>query len=83
MNNGLDKEIAHPFKQQFAPAGMGGIKFAETTTLRNMGSNIKHPITKSRDTWYKDSMVRSEGKHSVSSHEINSSKSVITKLHQG
>ncbi|HBY1517726.1 TPA: ribonuclease YeeF family protein, partial [Klebsiella aerogenes] len=41
VNNGLDKEIAHPFKQQLAPAGMGGIKFAETTTLRNMGQNMK------------------------------------------
>ncbi len=33
VNNGLDKEIAHPFKQQLAPAGMGGIKFAEKQLL--------------------------------------------------
>ena len=78
MNNGLDKEIAHPFKQQLAPAGMGGIKFAETTTLRNMGQNIKRAVTPQNHVTHgpKDSMVRSEGKHSVSSHEINSSKYV-------
>ncbi|ULV68940.1 ribonuclease YeeF family protein [Staphylococcus aureus] len=78
VNNGLDKEIAHPFKQQLAPAGMGGIKFAETTTLRNMGQNIKRAVTPQNHVTHgpKDSMVRSEGKHSVSSHEINSSKYV-------
>ncbi|HFN8285065.1 TPA: DNA/RNA non-specific endonuclease [Staphylococcus aureus] len=78
VNNGLDKEIAHPFKQQLAPAGMGGIKFAETTTLRNMGQNMKRAVTPQNHVTHgpKDSMVRSEGKHSVSSHEINSSKYV-------
>lgn len=78
VNNGLDKEIAHPFKQQLAPAGMGGIKFAETTTLRNMGQNMKRAVTPQNHVTHgpKDSMVRSEGKHSVSSHEINLSKYV-------
>lgn len=78
VNNGLDKEIAHPFKQQLAPAGMGGIKFAETTTLRNMGQNMKRTVTPQNHVTHgpKDSMVRSEGKHSVSSHEINLSKYV-------
>ncbi|HGZ9251356.1 TPA: DNA/RNA non-specific endonuclease, partial [Staphylococcus aureus] len=76
VNNGLDKEIAHPFKQQLAPAGMGGIKFAETTTLRNMGQNIKRAVTPQNHVTHgpKDSMVRSEGKHSISSHEMKSSK---------
>ncbi|WZC09293.1 DNA/RNA non-specific endonuclease [Staphylococcus aureus] len=78
VNNILDKEIAHPFKQQLAPAGMGGIKFAETTTLRNMGQNMKRAVTPQNHVTHgpKDSMVRSEGKHSVSSHEINLSKYV-------
>ncbi|SGU35555.1 Putative cytosolic protein [Staphylococcus aureus] len=78
VNNGLDKEIAHPFKQQLAPAGMGGIKFAETTTLRNMGQNMKRAVTPQNHVTHgpKDSMVRSEGKHSISSHEMNSSKYV-------
>ncbi|HCT1276014.1 TPA: ribonuclease YeeF family protein [Staphylococcus aureus] len=78
VNNGLDKEIAHPFKQQLAPAGMGGIKFAETTTLRNMGQNIKRAVTPQNHVTHgpKDSMVRSEGKHSISSHEMKSSKYV-------
>ncbi len=57
---------------------MGGIKFAETTTLRNMGQNMKRAVTPQNHVTHgpKDSMVRSEGKHSVSSHEINSSKYV-------
>lgn len=72
----LIKEIAHPFKQQLAPAKMGGIKFAETTTLKH-GS--KHETccytTKSRDTWSRKIVWwGSEGRHSVSSHEINLSK---------
>ncbi|HHO6484363.1 TPA: DNA/RNA non-specific endonuclease [Staphylococcus aureus] len=78
VNNGLDKEFVIPSKQQLASAGIGGINFAETTTLRNMGQNMKRAVTPQNHVTHgpKDSMVRSEGKHSVSSHEINSSKYV-------
>ncbi|HHW8664466.1 TPA: DNA/RNA non-specific endonuclease [Staphylococcus aureus] len=78
VNNGLDKEFVIPSKQHLASAGIGGINFAETTTLRNMGQNIKRAVTSQNHVTHgpKDSMVRSEGKHSISSHEINSSKYV-------
>lgn len=78
VNNGLDKEFVIPSKQHLASGGIGGINFAETTTLRNMGQNIKRAVTSQNHVTHgpKDSMVRSEGKHSISSHEINSSKYV-------
>ncbi|HDG5467247.1 TPA: ribonuclease YeeF family protein [Staphylococcus aureus] len=78
VNNGLDKEFVIPSKQHLASAGIGGINFAETTTLRNMDQNIKRAVTSQNHVTHgpKDSMVRSEGKHSISSHEINSSKYV-------
>lgn len=78
VNNGLDKEFVIPSKQHLESAGIGGINFAETTTLRNMGQNIKRAVTSQNHVTHgpKDSMVRSEGKHSISSHEINSSKYV-------
>lgn len=78
VNNGLDKEFVIPSKQHLASAGIGDINFAETTTLRNMGQNIKRAVTSQNHVTHgpKDSMVRSEGKHSISSHEINSSKYV-------
>lgn len=78
VNNGLDKEFVIPSKQHLASAGIGGINFAETTTLRNMGQNIKRAVTSQNHVTHgpKDSMVRSEGEHSISSHEINSSKYV-------
>ncbi|KMR91761.1 ADP-ribosylating toxin, partial [Staphylococcus aureus] len=62
VKNGLDKEIAHPFKQQLAPAGMGGIKFAETNTLRNRGQNIKRGDTPQNHLTHgpKERMGRSE-----------------------